>query len=179
MSRAESGLLTLEHQKSNLSKMREPLTLTWPDNGLPMLASDAPDITGLTGSMQGRADDTTAALLRLIAEFEGRGQYCSPAITSRNHVFAVLKAEPGFKALKLHSDDCKRIVTRCQRAGWIEPMGYRTPDRKPHERWTLTTDGRWFAGLPAAPTAPTSVGGMGAESTHKDGATLVQESAHD
>jgi len=113
----------------------------------------------------------------------------------------VLKVEPEFKALKLHGDDCKRIVTQCQRAGWLERMEYRTPDRKPHERWTLTTDGRFFAGLPAAPTAPTApttedgasmnmaqvgaptaptgIGGMGAESTHKDGATLVQEAAHD
>jgi len=193
MSRAEDGTLSLEHQKSNLSKLRETLALEWPDNGLPMLASDAPDITGLTSSMQGRADTAAAtALLRIIAEYESRGQYCSPAITSRNNVFAVLKVEPAFKALKLHSDGCKRIVTQCQRAKWIEPLEYRTPDRKPHERWTLTAGGRLFAGLPAAPTAPTApatedgasmnmaqvgaptaptcVGGVGEESAHKDGA---------
>jgi len=191
MSRAENGMLTLEHQKSNLGKMREPLTLWWPDSGLPMLSEPGSDFA----PQQGRADDTAAAaLLRIIAEFESRGQYCSPAITSRNHVHAVLKVEPAFKVLKLHSDDTKRLVNQCQRAGWLEPMEYRTPDRKPHERWTLTPDGRLFAGLPAAPTAPTApttedgasmnmaqggaptaptcVGGVGAESTHKDGAEL-------
>jgi len=200
MSRAESGLLTLEHQKSNLGKMREPLTLTWPDNGLPMLASD--DITGLTASKQGRADDiAAAALLRIIAEYESRGQYCNTAVNSRTHVHALLKSEPEFIALKLRPDDTKRIVTQCQRAKWIEPLDYRTADRKPHQRWTPTTDGRFFAGLPAAPSAPSApsgmdgasvnmaqagapsapsgIGGVGEESTHKDGAELAQEVAHD
>jgi hypothetical protein len=141
MSRAENGLLTLEHQKHNLGGgMREPLTLTWTDNGLPMLESEAPDRTGLNSSFQGRADDiTAAALMNIIAEYESRGQYCSPAITSRNNVFAVLKVDTEFKALKLHKDDCTRIVTKCQRAGWIEPMKYKDTGRKWHERWTLTT----------------------------------------
>lgn len=151
MSRTESGLLTLEHQKSNLGKMREPLTLCWHESGLPMLAESG------SAPQQGRTDDATAsALLRILAEFESRGQFCSPAITSRNHVYAVLGSEPAFKALKLHKDDTKRIVTQCQRAGWLERMDYRTPDRKPHERWTLTADGRLFADIPVAPTAPTA-----------------------
>ncbi len=196
MSRGNDGLLTLAHQKSNFGRMREPLNLWWPDNGMPMLADDAPDAMGLT--RQGRADDVAAAvLLRIVAEYEDRGQYCSPAITSRNNVFAVLKTDTEFKALKLRVDDTKRIVTQCQRAKWIEPMEYRSIDRKPHQRWTLTADGRRFAGLPAAPTAPTtgdgasinmaqggaptaptSIGGVGEERAHKDGATLVQEAAH-
>jgi putative DNA primase/helicase len=159
LTRAESGALTLEHQKSNLGKLREPLSLVWPDGGLPMLA---PSYSDLTERMQGRADDEQAAqLLKMIAEFESRGQYCSPAITSRNHVYAVLKSEPEFQRLKLGSDATKRIVNQCQRAKWIEPLDYRTPDRKPHHRWTLTALGRTFAGLPAptAPTAPTTEDG--------------------
>ncbi len=193
MTRSEDGTLSLEHQKSNFGRMREPLTLTWPDSGLPMLASDAPDITGLTGLMRGRADDiVAAALLRIIAEFEGRGQYCNTAVNSRTHVHALLKSEPAFIALKLRPDDTKRIVTQCQRAKWIEPLDYRTADRKPHQRWTLTAGGRLF-GLPAAapsapsapsgidgaslhmaqaaaPSAPSGVGGVGEESTHRLGA---------
>ncbi len=202
MSRAESGLLTLEHQKSNFGKMREPLTLTWPDNGLPMLASDAPDITGLTSSMQGRADDTAAAaLLRLIAEFEGREQYCSPMATARNNVFSMLRSDPAFQALKLRSDDCKRIVTQCQRAKWLVPQEYRSIDRKDRQRWVLTPKGKTFAGLSAptaptcahmddgaqgyegaiggAPTAPTYAGGVGEEERTDDGATLAKEAAHE
>jgi hypothetical protein len=162
MARGDDGLLILEHQKSNLGQRREPITLAWPDGGLPMLASEAPNFDGLTARVQGREDDTRAAeLLKLIAEFESRGQYCSPAATSRNHVFAVLKSEPTFQKLKLGLDGTKRIVHQCQRAGWIEPMDYRTPDRKPHQRWTVTDKGRQFSGLgaPTAPTAPTTEDG--------------------
>jgi hypothetical protein len=192
MTRADDGLLTLEHQKSNLGKRCEPVTLVWPEGGLPMLASDAPDYSALDGRMQGRADDgAAAALLVLIAEFEGREQFCSPAVTSRNHPYALLKSEPAFQRLKLRQDDVKRIVNQCQRAGWIEPIEYRTPDRKPHQRWTVTASGCAFCGLPAptaptapttedgadmnmaqggAPTAPTCRGGTGGERAHEDGA---------
>jgi hypothetical protein len=163
LTRGDDGLLTLEHQKSNLGRMREPLTLEWLEGGFPQVAQGGGfDADGVIASKQGRADDEYAAvLIRLIAEFESRGQYCCPAITSRNHVHAALKPDPAFHRLKLRPDDTKRIVTQCQRAKWIEPLDYRTPDRKPHQRWTVTTEGRSFAGLPAptAPTAPTSDGG--------------------
>lgn len=158
MTRAEDGLLTLEHQKCNLGKKRDPLTLNWPDGGLPMLACDSPDVSGFSNRVQGRADDDrAAALLKLIAEFETLKQYCSPAAQARNNVFAMLRSEPGFQRLKLRPDDTKRIVTQCQRAKWLEPLDYRSADRKPRQRWTVTADGRAFAGLPAptAPTAPT------------------------
>lgn len=149
--------------------------------------------SGFSSRMQGRADDDRAiALLKLIAEFEGRGQYCSPAPTSRNHVFAMLRGEPGFQSLKLKPDDTRRIVHQCQRAGWIEPLDYRDSNRKPHQRWTLTHAGRSIAGLAAptaptcanyedcapgahgaedgAPTAPSSIGGMGDRARTQDGA---------
>ncbi len=183
MTRDESGLLTLEHQKSNLGRMREPIALVWPEGGLPMLARDAPNFDGLNASAAGRADDNAAAaLLSLLAEFEGRGVYASTAVNSPNNPYGLLKTEPGFKRLKLGRDEVKRIVNQCQRAGWIERLEYRTPDRKPHERWTLTASGCLFAGLPApsapsapsgsdgadmnmaqvgAPSAPSGVGGVG------------------
>ncbi|MFZ4479911.1 MAG: AAA family ATPase [Rhodoferax sp.] len=180
LTRAEDGQLTLEHQKSNLGKCREPLALTWPDGGLPMLASDAPDISGFTDRMNGRADDDRAiALIRLIAEFESRGQYCSPVATARNNVHALLRSEPAFQKLKLNGDSTRRITNQCQRAKWVEPLDYRTDDRKSRQRWTVTSDGRTIAGLPApsapsapschesaqsaggAPSAPSCVGGVG------------------
>lgn len=159
MARAKDGLLTLEHQKSNHAKLREPITLVWPDGGLPMLAGDVPNFDGLNARAQGRADDTAAAaLLALLAEFEGREQYASPAPQARNNVHALLRVEPSFQRLKLNRDATARIVNQCQRAGWIESLDYRSPDRKQRQRWTVTQQGREFAGLPAptAPTAPTS-----------------------
>ncbi len=184
LTRADDDTLTLEHQKANLTKCREPLTLEWPTGGLPQLVA----YTGahpLLGLAQGRADDDrAAALLGLIAEFEGRQQYCSPVATARNSVFAMLKSEPAFQRLNLKGDACKRIVTQCQRAQWIEPVEYRTPDRKTRTRWTVTPQGNAIAVQSApcapctnesaqsaqsargAPCAPCCAGGVGEERTH-------------
>ncbi len=187
LTRGDGGLLTLEHQKSNLGRMREPLKLEWLDGGLPQLVAE-----GVLdcSRQQGRADDNrAAALLRLIAEFESRGQYCSPVATARNNVHAMLRSEPEFQKLKLNSDSTKRIVNQCQRAKWLEPVDYRTPDRKSRQCWTLTTEGRAFAGLSApsapsalschesaqsakgAPSAPSCVGGVGESAHTEQGAT--------
>jgi hypothetical protein len=162
LNRGDDGLLTLEHQKSNLGMLREPLVLAWVQGGLPQVVAD-----GFSGELaKGRTDDDKAiSLLKLIAEFESRGQYSSPATTSRNHVHAMLKSEPAFLNLKLRPDDVRRLVNQCQRAGWIEPIAYRSADRKPHERWSVTAGGRSLAGLPVAPTAPTAP-------TAKDGAVI-------
>jgi len=169
MSRDEAGTLTLEHQKSNLAKMCEPITLVWPDGGLPMLVSDAPDVSGLVNMAQGRADDAAAAaLLRMLAEFESRGQYASPAAQARNNVHALLRAEPEFQRMRLNRDATARLVTQCQRAKWIAPLDYRTPDRKERQRWTVTEAGRAYVDIaPTAPTAPTYH--EGADSAVPDG----------
>ena len=171
MTRDESGLLTLEHQKSNLGRMREPITLLWPEHGLPMLAGDAPNFDGLNAQAQGRADDVkAAALLVLLAEFEGRAQYASPAPQARNNVHALLRVEPAFQRLKLNRDATARIVNQCQRAGWLESLEYKSAHTRKHaQRWTVTNKGREFVGLPA-PTAPTC--------THMDVRALGEEGAN-
>ncbi|MDP3835035.1 MAG: AAA family ATPase [Hydrogenophaga sp.] len=188
LSRAEDGSLTLEHQKSNLGKLQAPLSLHWPQGGLPELAQQG-GLSGFTTRMEGRLnDDKAAGLLRLLAEFESREQYCSPVATARNNVFATLRSEPAFQALKVSADACKRIVNQCQRAGWIEVVEYRTHDRKTRPRWTLTAEGRAFADLTApcapcapsleesaqsaggAPCAPSCIGGVGESAHTKDGA---------
>ncbi len=173
LTRGQDNLLTLEHQKNNLGLRRDPIKLQWLEGGFPQLVVgyEAPGTAGTLAQAERSDDQNAQAILRMLAEFEGRGQFCSPAITSRNHVYAVLRSEPEFVSLKLRPDDTKRIVNQCQRAGWIQEIDYRTPDRKPHQRWSLTADGRTFAGLPAptAPTAPTTEDGADSATT-QDGA---------
>ena len=194
LTRGDGGLLTLEHQKSNYGRMREPLALEWPEGGLPQLVQGF-DADGFTMRQAGRDDDNRAdELLKMIAEFEGRGQYCSPAPQARNNVHSLLKSEPAFLALKLRQDDTRRIVNQCQRAKWLEPLDYKSAHTRKHcQRWAVTDEGRLFAGLPAptaptaptydesaqgaqgagvgAPTAPTYAGGTGEERAHfEDGA---------
>lgn len=155
----ESEMLTLKHEKSNYGRKQEPLTLLWPENGFPRAhhESDAPDFSALVEKAEGRQQDNNAAeVLKMLAEFEGRGQYASTALTARNNVYALLKAEPQFKRLKIGRDVVTAIVNQCQRAGWIEPLEVRTKARTTYDRWAITEKGRKWIGLPSAATAATA-----------------------
>lgn len=153
MTRKAHGLV-LEHQKSNLGQLREPLKIAWPAGGLPDVSGGGVDFAGLNERAEGREDDIrAAAILRMLDEYASRGQYASPAPTSRMPVHTLLKADREFIKLGMQKDDTRRIVTQCQRVGWLAAEDYRTPDRKPHQKWVVTESGRLYAGLPA-PTAP-------------------------
>jgi hypothetical protein len=191
MTREKNGDLELEHQKSNFGQFCPPLTLEWPHAGLPQLADHdlaTNRLNPLQQRAEGREDDERAIqLLKMIAEFESRKQYCNTPSNSTSNVYAVLKSEPAFRKMKLVRDDVKRIINQCQRAKWIEPLEYKDTHRKWHERWTLTSEGRLFAGLSvasalsaptnqvvtgldtaqgSAPSALTGVGGVGEERAH-------------
>lgn len=155
--RLEDDTLRLEHQKANLSKMRGPLMLQWLEGGLPQAVQNDANDFDFTVLNESKQDDINAVhLLRMISEFEGRQQFCSPGTTSKNHVHSVLKSDPAFQKLKLNVTSTKRVVTQCQRAKWIEVLEYRDSNRKIRQRWTLTPEGRQIAGLsvPTAPSAP-------------------------
>lgn len=142
MTRSENGLLTLEHQKSNLAQRCKPIKIEWPEGGLPTLTS-GPDGTGVPETDGEKA----VALLGLIFEFEGRGQYASPETNARNNVHALLKGEPAFQSLSLNREATARILNQCQRSGFIESLEYRGSDRRPRQRWTVTSKGRDVARL--------------------------------
>ena len=148
MTRKDDDCLLIEHQKSNLGKLQVPLSLYWPDGKLPMLKGDDDYGQTVNDRVKGRHEDQKAAsLLRMIAEFAGRKQYCSPLPTARNNVYSLLKSEPAFQRLRLRSEDCKRVVNQCHRAKWIEEVEYRTTDRKYRQRWALTKEGEIFCAL--------------------------------
>ena len=154
-----SDLLILQHQKANYGKKQQPLMLEWPEDGFPRVhqEGDTPDYSGLIDKAQSRQQDANAAeVLKMLAEFEGRGQYASTALTARNNVYALLKAEPQFKRLKIGRDVVTAIVNQCQRAGWIEPLEVRTKARTTYDRWAITEKGRKWIGLPSAATAATA-----------------------
>lgn len=150
MSRAESGELTLEHQKSNFGPMRTALALTWPHGGLP--ETDAP-LSGVVTHIAERVD--TVALLKLIAEFTERGEFVAPGTTSPSNAARLLAQEPGYPKRKPR--EVFDLLRRAERAGYLERASYRDTQRKTRERWHVTSKGRELARLPAptAPTAPT------------------------
>jgi len=162
MTRKDDGTLTIEHQKNNLGRTMEPMTLEWLYGELPRALSLTDGDNPLALRAEGREQDEKAiALLRMIHEYEGRQQYIGTATTSRHHAYAVLKSDPAFKRLKVNQEAAKQLITQCQKAGWIEILDYRDAGRKSHTRWTLTDLGREISGViaPTAPTAPSSEDG--------------------
>ena len=156
LTRGDDGLLSLEHQKSNLGRMHERVTLEWQKDGLPKLVEQS-DLGDFLNSVTSNAHvDRSKALLVMIAEFEHRQQYCSPIPTARNNVYATLSCEPDFKKLKISKSECKHILNQCQRNKLLGTVEYFDAYRKPRQRWSLTGSGRAFAGIsaPSAPCAP-------------------------
>ena len=150
MTRDEQGGLKLEHQKINHGKLREPLHLFWPADGLPQL--DAP-LAGVVAHIADRVN--TKALLKLIAEFTERGEHVSAATTSRTHAVKLLSGESTYpKGLK--QNDVFDLLRQAERAGYLARVEYRGADRKQRERWEVTSQGREQAGLSPAATAATA-----------------------
>lgn len=150
MTRDAQGGLKLEHQKINHGKLREPVHLFWPTDGLPQV--DLPP-TGVVAHIADRVH--TQALLKLIAEFTERGEYVGTATTSRTHAAKLLAGESTYpKGLK--QNEVFDLLRRAERAEYLSRIEYRGPDRKPRERWEVTRQGRAHAGLPPAATAATA-----------------------
>jgi len=151
MARDKDGALTLEHQKHNLGKLREPLRLLWPEGGIPQ-ADEAP------GPMvQDISDRTrTKALLKLMEEFAARGEFVTTATTSRTHAAKLLKQEATYPKVK--DGEVFDLLRRAERAGYLERVEFRGTDRHTRERWQVSKAGAAFAGIAAgtAGTAATS-----------------------
>lgn len=150
MSRTDGGALTLAHQKSNHGKLRDPLTLEWPDGGLPQA------LQGLSPMVQGISDRVdTKALLRLIVEFSERGEHVTTATTSRTHAAKLLSSEPSYPKGRKPADVFD-LLRRAERAGHLVRVMRAAANRHQKEVWEVTPEGREAAELPpVALTAPT------------------------
>jgi hypothetical protein len=143
----KSGLLTLSQEKSNHGKsLAESIELEWLTDKLPKVVGDESNVTSL--HLVGGSDDKKATvILALIDEYSSRKQYCSANHSSHSNVFKVLRSDKEFKKLNLRIDDTRRVVTYCQRNGWLEIDEYKDISRNKKERWVVTTLGKSFAGL--------------------------------
>lgn len=139
LTRDRDGLLTLEHQKHNLGRMRPPLTLEWPEDELPRPVRPAEPF------VQHLADRADArALLTLIHEFYRRAEYIAPATTSPANAARVLSSQRGYPRRK--PAEVFELLRDAERRGLIVREGYKTADRKARERWALTAPGLELVG---------------------------------
>lgn len=139
----KDGALVIEHQKHNLGPLQQPLRLDWPVGGLPQ-AQAAPN--GYVQAIAATAD--LKALLRLIAEFHGRGEYVATAQNSSASAPRLLAGERGYpKARK--SSEVQAMLRDAERDGLLLRVKYRGQDRHERERWELTGPGQALIGQSA------------------------------
>lgn len=146
------GAFELQHQKSNLGPKQDPIALEWPHDGLLQVVPGA----GGGGFLQGMADTAdTRALLVLIHEFYGRGEFVATATQSRHHAAALLADEGAYPKRK--PKEVFGLLRDAERKKWLARERYRDANRKEHERWVLTPEGCRAVGVaPCAPCAPTA-----------------------
>lgn len=143
----QTGLLTISQEKSNHGKsLADPIDLEWLIDELPKVVGD--ELNGKSLQLVGGSDDSKATvILALIDEYASRKQYCSVNPSSHSNVYKVLRSDKEFKKLNLRLDDTRRVITHCQRKGWIEVEEYKDISRNKKERWVVTTLGKSFAGV--------------------------------
>ncbi len=149
MSEQGAGVL-LEHQKANLSQKAEPITLRWSaDHILEVGGSTAVPDAGmlLVASMN------LQSVLKMMVEFEHRGEFISTSASSPDNLFKKLSGEPGYPH-KLSKDRLSLLIRDADRDGLVIRERYKSHDRKPKERWLVTLKGQG-AFAPCANPAPT------------------------
>jgi len=147
------GELELHHQKSNLGPKHAPLTLEWPQDGVMRV----PQTGGFVAAIQSKSD--VKVLLRLIHEYAGRGEFVHPKHNSQSSAGKLFAKEKTYPKGMKPAEACD-LLREAERDGWIVREQYRDAGRKPHERWSLTSQGCEAIGVaPSAPSAPSTEDG--------------------
>ena len=154
--------LLLTHDKLNLGpRTAEPLHLARTMTGLLVLDEATQD-----GAWE-LIEPPEVALLKVLADFNRRGERVSPEQSARNNVWKLCRPEAGFpKRAFPVAGPLFSAMRELERGGLIERAEYVNAHRKRYEQWLLTAEGwdRIGESAPTAPTAPTSgVGALDAE----------------
>lgn len=166
LGRDKDDALLLEHQKNNLGPRREPLRLLWPDGGIPMV--DTPP-AGIVGQIAERNDER--ALLRLIHEFATRGESVAASHTSPTNAARMLSGQRSYPQRK--PAEVFDLLRDAERRGLIKREQFRGADRKPRERWALTTAGLDLIGASAATAATAATSPDDTQSAVRAGAAAT------
>ena len=152
--RDDETRLTLSLDKLNLAPLRrEPLRLVRSHGGVLVLDESARKTEDTP------SEPPTTALLRLLADFNRRGEHVSPEQSARNNAWKMLRPEAGFpKRAYTVAGPLFSAMRELERRGLIERAEYVNAHRKRYEQWLLTAKGWEEIGesAPTAPTAPTS-----------------------
>jgi signal transduction histidine kinase len=139
LTRDKEDRLVLAHRKANLGPRLENDLLFDFEEGVPRPAGQAADYGA------GAEGPDARQILRMIHEYEVRGEWVSSSSTSRDHAYAKLAGEPDYPDLR--RQELFVLLRACERAGYLDTTSYKTPAYKTKERWTVTPKGQRHAGI--------------------------------
>lgn len=144
--------LTLTHEKLNVAaRTAQPLNLVRTDGGI--IALD----NGATASADDGLDfePPEIAILRLLADFNERGEHVSAEQSAHTNAWKLLRPEADFpKKHYMAAGSLFAAMREFERQGLIQKSVYTNDYRKERTEWLITSAGLAEV-APTAPTAPT------------------------
>ena len=137
--KADNGLLELDHEKSNHSRLCPKLAIAWPDGGLPQLVAEVPG-----ADVPACEDADLRTVLALLHEAYERGDFASVGASGPGGAYARLSADKRWPR-RVNSKDCRTLLLEAEQRAFVAREKYRNADRKERERWHVTEAGRSFA----------------------------------
>ncbi len=135
----EDGHIVLRHEKANYGPRAPDVHLVRSGPMLrPVSEQGADPAAGL------KRDIELAAVLRLMVDFEQRGERISTAPNQPNNPYRLMSSEKGFPR-SITKSGMNSVMRELERRRYITKREERTDNRKVRERWTMTSDGlQWL-----------------------------------
>jgi len=100
-----------------------------------------------------KRDIELAAVLRLMVDFEQRGEHISAAPTAPNNPYKALSGEKGFPR-SITKASMGSVMRELERRAFIAKRKEQTADYKMRERWALTSNGLQWLESRTPPSPP-------------------------
>lgn len=149
----QDGQVVVRHEKANYGPRAPDVHLV--RSGAMLLPVNANAIDPAAGI---KRDLELKAVLRLLLDFEQRGERVSTSVNASNNAYRAMSGEKGFPR-SITKASMGSVMRELERRRYIAKREERTANRKTVERWAPTSDGlQWLEskGEPSAPSAPSA-----------------------
>ncbi|NBW17833.1 MAG: hypothetical protein EBR82_58630 [Caulobacteraceae bacterium] len=144
----EDGHIVVRHEKANYGPRAADVRLVRSGAILRLVGEHAIDpAAGM------RRDMELAAVLKLMLDFEQRGERISTAPNQPNNPYRLLSSEKQFPR-SITKSGMNSVMRELERRRFITKREDRTANRKVVERWALTSEGLHWLESKGAPSAP-------------------------
>jgi hypothetical protein len=132
----KNDVLTIEHMKANLGEKARPVRLEW-YQGVPLVVGSytSSGAQAAAAAEKERDEDDKAALIKLIQDFDKRGERVTTSFMGSATVFRLLKGEPDFPK-NTDSHRLMRLLRELETERRIYRRIVKTPDRKERQVFT-------------------------------------------